>query len=126
MALKPYGVWGLLDKDLRQLPGYGNPAEEKTKAGKLLAEAGFGPSNPLKIEMVTRAVPTYIDLALSVISELKQVGVDATLKQIESAHWHPLATRRQYQAGPASPFFVALIPMPPVRLTLRRTGGRTV
>jgi hypothetical protein len=37
---------------------------------------------------------------LFVISELKQVSVDATLKQIESAQWHPLATRRQYEAGP--------------------------
>ena len=37
---KPYGVWGLLEKDLAALPGYGKPADEKAKARKLLAEVG--------------------------------------------------------------------------------------
>ena len=42
LAPKPYGVWGLLEKDLAALPGYGKPADEKAKARKLLAEAGSG------------------------------------------------------------------------------------
>jgi peptide/nickel transport system substrate-binding protein len=100
MAPKPHGVWGLLEKDLSQLPGYGKPADEKAKAKRLLAEAGFGPSNPLKVEMATRAIPIYLDLASFLINELKQIGVEATLKQIETAQWHPLATRKEYQAAP--------------------------
>src|SRR5216110_2603313 len=32
MAPKPHGVWGLLDKDLIALPGYGKAAEEKDRA----------------------------------------------------------------------------------------------
>jgi peptide/nickel transport system substrate-binding protein len=100
MAPKPYGVWGLMDKDLAALPGYGKPADEKAKARKLLAEAGFGPSNPLRLELATRAIPIYIDFASFVINELKQIGVEATLKQIETAQWHPLATRKEYQAAP--------------------------
>ncbi|OLC38040.1 MAG: hypothetical protein AUH81_04925 [Candidatus Rokubacteria bacterium 13_1_40CM_4_69_5] len=99
MAPKPFGVWGLLDKDLTALPGYGKPADEKAKAKKLLAEAGFGPSNPLRVEMATRAIPIYVDFASFVINELKQVGVEATLKQVETAQWHPLATRKEYQMG---------------------------
>ena len=50
--------------------------------------------------MATRAIPIYIDLASFVINELKQIGVEATLKQIETAQWHPLATRKEYQAAP--------------------------
>jgi len=100
MAPKPYGVWGLLEKDLAQLPGYGKPADEKAKAKKLLAEAGFGPSNPLKLELATRAIPIYLDLSSFVIPELKLIGVEAVLKQIETAQWHPLATRKEYQAAP--------------------------
>jgi len=100
LAPKPYGVWGLLEKDLAQLPGYGKSADEKARARKILIEAGFGPANPLKVEMATRATAIYIDLASFVISELRQVGVEATLKQIETAQWHPLATRKEYQAGP--------------------------
>ena len=100
MAPKPYGTWGLLDKDLQALPGYGKAAEEKARARKLLAEAGFGPQNPLRVEMATRAIAIYLDFASFVINELKQVGVEATLKQVETAQWHPLATRKEYEAGP--------------------------
>ncbi len=99
MEPKPYGVWGLMDKDLNALPGYGKAADDKAKARKILAEAGFGPSSPLKVEMATRAIPIYIDFASFVINELKQVGVEATLKQYETAQWHPVATRKEYQAG---------------------------
>ncbi len=99
MAPKPYGVWGLLDKDLSQLPGYGKPQEDKAQARKLLAEAGFSASNPLRVEMATRAIAIYVDFASFVIDQLKQVGVEATLKQVETAQWHPLVTRREYQMG---------------------------
>jgi peptide/nickel transport system substrate-binding protein len=99
MAPRPHGVWGLLDKDLLALPGYGKPADEKATARKLLAEAGYGPHKPLKVEMVTRAIAIYVDMASFVINELKQVGIEATLKQIESAQWHAMATRGDYQIG---------------------------
>src|SRR5262245_6199632 len=100
MAPRPYGVWGLLEKDLMASPGYGaNPADEKAKAKKLLAEAGISLQSPLRIEMVTRAQPIYVDMASFVINELKQVGIEATLKQIETAQWHALASRGDYQIG---------------------------
>ena len=99
MAPKPHGVWGLLDKDLLARTGYGKPADEKAKAKKLLAEVGISPEKPLKVEMVTRAIAIYVDMASFVINELKQVGIDASLKQIETAQWHPMATRGDYQIG---------------------------
>ena len=102
MAPRPYGVWGLLEKDMTAMasPGYGaNPADEKAQAKKLLAEAGISPQNPLRVEMVTRAQPIYVDMASFVINELKQVGIEATLKQIETAQWHAFASRGEYQIG---------------------------
>jgi peptide/nickel transport system substrate-binding protein len=99
MAPKPYGVWGLLEKDLQALPGYGKPQEMKARARKLLAEAGFGPGKPLQAEMVTRAIAIYVDMASFVVNELKAVGIDATLRQVETAQWHPLVTRREFQMG---------------------------
>jgi peptide/nickel transport system substrate-binding protein len=99
LAPKPWGVWGLLDRDLNQLPGYGGAAAGRAQARKLLAEAGFGPSNPLKVELVTRAIAIYLDFAGFVVSDLKQVGVEATLKQIDTAQWHPMVTRREFQIG---------------------------
>ena len=49
--------------------------------------------------MVTRAIAVYVDMASFVINELKQVGIEATLKQVETAQWHPMATRGDYQIG---------------------------
>ncbi|MBI5628611.1 MAG: hypothetical protein HY953_06810, partial [Candidatus Rokubacteria bacterium] len=58
MAPRPYGVWGLLEKDLAALPGY-------------------GPQKQLQVEMGTRAIALYVDFASFVINELKQVGIEA-------------------------------------------------
>jgi peptide/nickel transport system substrate-binding protein len=99
MAPRPWAFWGVADKELTALPGYGKPADEKAKAKKLMAEAGFSPDKPLKVEMVTRALPIYVDMASFVINELKQVGIDASLKQIETAQWHAMAVRGEYQIG---------------------------
>jgi len=99
MLPRPYGVWGLLERDLSALPGFGNPGDEKAKARALLTEAGFGPGNPLKIEMLTRGLPAFADLSAFVISELKRVGIEASLRQVESSQWYPLQTRGEFQIG---------------------------
>ena len=99
MLPRPFGIWGVTDKDLLTMPGYGKPDEMKARAKKLLAEAGITPDKPLKVEMGTRAIAIYIDMASFVINELKQVGIDATLKQVETAQWHAMATRGDYQIG---------------------------
>jgi peptide/nickel transport system substrate-binding protein len=99
MPPKPQAFWGLGEKDLLALPGYGKPDDEKAKGRKLMAEAGFSPQKPLKVEMATRAIAIYVDMASFVINELKQIGIEATLKQIETAQWHATATRGDYQIG---------------------------
>ncbi len=97
MAPRPYGVWGLSEKDLASLPGYGDPAKEKAEAKKLLDEAGFGPGRPLKVTMITRAIAMYVDFASFVVDQLKQVGINATLEQVESGVWFPKLTRREFE-----------------------------
>ena len=99
MLPRPFGIWGVSDKDLLTMPGYGKADEMKARARKLLAEAGITPDKPLKVEMGTRAIAIYIDMASYVINELKQVGIDASLKQVETAQWHAMATRGDYQIG---------------------------
>jgi peptide/nickel transport system substrate-binding protein len=99
-APKPWGFWGLSEKELLGLPGYAaTPADEKAKAKKLMAEVGYTPEKPLKVEIVTRNIAIYVDMASFVINELKQIGIEATLKQIETAQWHAMATRGDYQIG---------------------------
>ena len=73
------------------------------------AEAGITAQNPLRVEMSTRAIAIYVDMASFVINELKQVGIEATLKQVETAQWHPMATRGEYQIGANRPHFDVVV-----------------
>src|SRR4249920_3017083 len=83
---KPFGSWGLSEADLVQI--LGKPEGRKAAAKKLLAEAGYGPANPLRFETQTRAIATYVDLASYVVNELKQVGVEITVKSLDSVQWY--------------------------------------
>ncbi len=97
MLPKPYGVWGLSEKELVKLPGMGDPVKNKAEAKKLLAEAGYGPGKPLKLAVSTRASSFFVDLASFIIDQLKQVGIDASLEQVEMGIWHAKLTRREYE-----------------------------
>jgi peptide/nickel transport system substrate-binding protein len=96
---KPLGFWGLGEGDFRSLPGYRDPNQDKAEARRLLTTAGFGPGKPLRLEMVTRTIPIYLDLASFVVDQLRQVGVEATIKQLDTAAWFPALARRDYHIG---------------------------
>jgi peptide/nickel transport system substrate-binding protein len=96
MVPKPYGIWGLSGADLASLPGFRDPARDKADARRLLTEAGFGPGKPLRLEMATRSWALQTDLAVFVQDQLRQVGIETTLKQMESAVWYPALARRDY------------------------------
>src|SRR5204863_9639160 len=90
VAPKPHGVWSLLDKDVRALQTPVPAAEAKMQVRKLLAEAGFTDTAPLRLKMLTRGLPAFADLSAYVVSDLKRVGIDVGVAQIESAQWEPL------------------------------------
>lgn len=99
MLPRPSGVWGMPPAEVANLPGMGDPAKQKVEAKKLLAEAGFGPSNPLKLTVSTRTLGIYVDTASWMVDQLRQIGIEATLEQIETGVWHPKMTRRDYQVA---------------------------
>ncbi len=99
MLPRPWGVWGLPPEDLAGLPGSGDPAKQKAEARQLLTEAGYGPGHPLRIAVSTRAIAIYVDMATYVIDQFKQVGIEATLEQVESALWFAKLTRGEYELG---------------------------
>ena len=99
MLPRPWGVWGLATEDLAGLPGSGDPAKQRAEARQLLTEAGFGAGKPLRLTVSTRAIAQYIDMATFVIDQLKQIGVEATLEQVESAVWFAKLTRGEYELG---------------------------
>jgi peptide/nickel transport system substrate-binding protein len=96
---KPFGVWGLPDAELKTLAGYRASNTDKGEARRLLAQAGYTADKPLRVEMVTRAIAIYLDLASFVADQLRQVGVEATVKQIDTAQYFPTLTRRDYLIG---------------------------
>jgi len=95
----PYGVWGLPAPEQAKLPGFGDPAQQKAEARKLLAEAGYGPGKPFKVTVSTRAIPAYVDIASYVIDQFKQVGIEAALEQVETGVWHAKMTRREFEVA---------------------------
>jgi peptide/nickel transport system substrate-binding protein len=92
LAPRPVGFWGLALPDL-------GAAGDKTQARQLLAAAGYTASNPLRVEIVTRNLAIYRDMAAFVLNELKQVGVQATLRSIETVEWYGIASRKEFQIG---------------------------
>jgi peptide/nickel transport system substrate-binding protein len=96
---RPFGAWGLPDKEMRGLPGYRGSQPDKAESRRLLAAAGYGPGKPLRVELTTRAFAIYVDLASFVADQLRQVGVEATVKQIETSQFFPTLTRRDYLIG---------------------------
>jgi peptide/nickel transport system substrate-binding protein len=99
MLPRPAGVWGLPAAEVVKLPGMGDPAKQKAEARKLLADAGFGPAKPLKLTVSTRAIPIYVDTASWMVDQLRQIGIDAVLEQIETGVWHPKMTRLDFQVA---------------------------
>jgi peptide/nickel transport system substrate-binding protein len=96
---KPLGFWGLPDAELRTLAGYRDPARDKAEAKQLLAKAGHGPDKPLRVDLVTRTLPIYLDLASFVVDQLRLIGMEATIKQLDTAAWFPALSRRDFQIG---------------------------
>jgi peptide/nickel transport system substrate-binding protein len=47
----------------------------------------------------TRAIPTYVDIASYIIDQFKQVGIDATLEQVETGVWHAKMSRGEFEVG---------------------------
>jgi peptide/nickel transport system substrate-binding protein len=99
MMPRPYGVWGILETDLRAVPGYGEPGDERARTRTLLAAAGFSPNRPLKIEVLTRRLPAFVDVGAFLIGELRRVGIEASLRQVDTPQWGPLQTRGEFEVG---------------------------
>ncbi len=58
------------------------------RAKKLLAEAGFGPSNPFKFVMtINNTDPTFVEIAQSMKTTYAQIGVQMDISVVDRATW---------------------------------------
>jgi peptide/nickel transport system substrate-binding protein len=93
----PWGAWGMTKEQIETVPGYGDPAQNKAEARRLLAAEGYGPEKPFRVTVTTRSTDAHRTPAVWVIGELKAVGVEATLRQIDPAVWSPLLAKRDFE-----------------------------
>ena len=60
---------------------------------------GYGPDKRIKLKLSTRNLPTYRDASVILISQLKEIYIDAELNLVETAQWVPKLIRRDYDFG---------------------------
>jgi peptide/nickel transport system substrate-binding protein len=96
----PAGRWGLPDEMLRDLPGFDpDVARSRAAARKIMEAKGYGPDKRIKLKLASRNLPTYRDAAVILISQLKEIYIDAEMQLVETAQWVPKLIRRDYQFG---------------------------
>jgi oligopeptide transport system substrate-binding protein len=72
--------------------------QREEKAKQLLAEAGYGPDNPLKVELLYNTSENHKKIAVAIASMWKQtLGVDATLTNQEWKVYLDTREQKQYE-----------------------------
>jgi peptide/nickel transport system substrate-binding protein len=100
MQPMPEGRWGLPAEVQRELPGYDpDVAKSREKARAIMTAHGYGPDKRIKLKLSTRNLPTYRDASVILISQLKEIYIDAELQLVETAQWVPKLIRRDYDFG---------------------------
>src|ERR1700719_3210790 len=83
MQPPPEGIWGMPTYAFKALPGYDpDVATSRANARKIMENLGYGPNTPLSVTVTTRNLAPYRDPAVILISQLKEIYVNADLNPI--------------------------------------------
>ena len=100
MLPPPEGVWGMPPEILQTLPSYDpDVAKNRAAARQIMEKLGYGPNHRLQIKLSTRNIPSWRDPAVILISQLKEIYIDAVLDVIDTAQWYPKIMRKDYTVG---------------------------
>jgi len=100
MLPPPEGVWGMPPEVLRTLPGYDpDVAKNRAEARTIMEKLGYGPDNRLPVKLAARNIPAYRDPAVILISQLKEVYIDAELDVVDTTQWYPRLMRKDFTVG---------------------------
>ena len=73
--------------------------ESRDKARAIMTAHGFGPDKRIKLKLSTRNLPTYRDASVILISQLKEIYIDAELDTVETGVWFAKIARGDYAVG---------------------------
>jgi peptide/nickel transport system substrate-binding protein len=100
MLPPPEGVWGMPPEILRTLPGYDpDVAKNRAEARKIMEKLGYGPNKHLETKVSTRNIPSWRDPAVLLISQLKEIYIDAELDVVDTTQWYPRVMRKDFTVG---------------------------
>ena len=100
MLPAPNGVWGMPPEVLETLPGYGpDVAKNRAEARKITEKLGYGPEKPLAVKLSTRNFPAWRDPAVILISNLKEIYINAELDLVDTALWYAKMARKDFTVG---------------------------
>jgi peptide/nickel transport system substrate-binding protein len=100
MLPAPEGQWALPPEELAKLPGYGNDVQKnQEEARRIMTEAGYGPTKPLKVKVSVRNIAIYRDPAVILIDQLKKIYIDGELEPIDTTVWYAKVQRKDYSVS---------------------------
>ena len=100
MQPPPDGLWGMAPEMLAALPGYGpDVAKNRVQARKIMEKLGYGPDKHLAFALSTRNVAGYLDPAVILISQMKEIYIDAELDAVDTTQWYPRLTRKDFKVA---------------------------
>ena len=100
MLPPPEGVWGMPPDLLQKLPGYDpDVAKNRAEGRKIMQTLGYGPGNRLQVKLSTRNIPAYRDPAVILLSQLREIYIDAELEPVDTVQWYPKVMRKDFTVG---------------------------
>ena len=82
------------------MPGYG-PDVEKNRQGAraIMARAGFQPGQAHAHQGADARLSLYRNPAALLVDQLREIHIDAELDVVETSHWFPRISRKEYTIG---------------------------
>jgi len=100
MEPPPEGLWGMPADMLKALPGYGpDVAARRAEARQIMERLGYGPDKRLAVTVAARNVPAWLDPAVILIDQLKEIYIDGELEPVDTTQWYPRLMRKDFKVG---------------------------
>jgi peptide/nickel transport system substrate-binding protein len=64
-----------------------------------MEKLGYGPNKHLETKVSTRNIPSWRDPAVLLISQLKEIYIDAELDVVDTTQWYPRVMRKDFTVG---------------------------